>query len=269
MIDSLGDRMKLYENPKAQARFMPGLPIVARMDGRSFSNFTRHMNRPYDLRMINCMVETTMHLVEHTSALIGYTQSDEITLVFYNEDPKSQVWFDGREQKMVSQLAAQATLAFYRSICRYFGHTWADRMPSFDARVFQVPTKEEAANCLVWHEWDATKNSISMAASATFSPKQLHGKSSKDRLDMLIENGINWNNYPSGFKRGTYVKREIVQASIEGLKDLPEKHHARTNPDFQFARSVVKAVEVEPITKIQNRIGWIFNMEDPEYAFEE
>lgn len=51
--DSFGDRMKLYEGLEAQRKFMPGLPVVARLDGRGFSRFTKGMDRPFDQRMID------------------------------------------------------------------------------------------------------------------------------------------------------------------------------------------------------------------------
>ena len=38
---SFGDRMKGYEAVEAKRRFMPLLPIYARIDGKSFSKFTK------------------------------------------------------------------------------------------------------------------------------------------------------------------------------------------------------------------------------------
>lgn len=265
MTDELGDRMKSYENPEAQARFLPRIPIVARIDGRTFSKFTKGMDRPYDKRMTDAMIATTVHLVTHTGALIGYTQSDEISLIFNSDDPRSQVWFDGRKQKMVSQLAAQATLAFFIEVQKTMPE-YADRMPSFDARVFSVPTKDEAVNSLVWREWDASKNSSQMAASSMYSHRELIGKGHFDRLDMMIAKGVNWNEYPPAFKRGTYVKRELVDRTPANLADLPPKHHARTNPEMTVMRSRVAAVDVKPITKIVNRVDWVFESAAPEYA---
>ena len=108
MRDDFGDRMKMYEGMEAGRRFMPGLPIIARIDGRSFHNFTKGMNRPFDETFTNCMIETTVALVKETGANLGFAQSDEISLCWYVDNPKQQVWFDGRIQKMTSQLAAQA-----------------------------------------------------------------------------------------------------------------------------------------------------------------
>ena len=91
--DELGDRMKFYEGFETSRRFLPGLPLYARIDGRGFSKFTHGMNRPYDQRMIDAMVATTRILVEKTHATVGYCQSDEISLVWINDRHN---WFDGK-----------------------------------------------------------------------------------------------------------------------------------------------------------------------------
>jgi hypothetical protein len=73
--DALGDRMKAYEAQECSRRFLPMLPVYARIDGRNFSGFTKGMDRHYDTRMSAAMVETVKGLVEKTHAKMGYTQS--------------------------------------------------------------------------------------------------------------------------------------------------------------------------------------------------
>lgn len=260
MNDDLGDRMKLYEGIEAGRRFMPLLPVVARLDGRSFSSFTRGMDRPFDAIFSSVMIDTAVALVRDTGACMGYTQSDEITLAWYADNSKSQIWFDGRIAKMTSQLAAQATLILYTLIVERMPE-YAKRMPTFDARVWNVPNKTEGANVFVWREWDATKNSISMAASAYYSHKELMNKNSPQKHDMLHAKGVNWNDYPSFFKRGTYIQRrkELIKFSSDELDRLPAKHAARTNPDLVVERSICSVIDLPPITTITNRIEVIFD----------
>lgn len=264
--DELGDRMKMYESAETQRKFMPGIPIVARIDGRSFSKFTRGLDRPYDIAMSNAMIETTKHLVEETNACVGYTQSDEITLMWHTDDTKSQHWFNGRVFKMVSQLAAQATIAFYREVIKNFPPKYADKMPTFDARVWQVPSVEEAANVFLWREWDATKNSISMAAHHHFSHSELHKKSGREQQDMLFtQKGVNWNDYPEFFKRGTYVKRKVFTRKFtpEELENLPEHHEARKNPDIEITRSHVVELDLPPLGRLANKVGVLIGDAQP------
>lgn len=263
--DELGDRMKGYENAEAARRLMPLAPVMARIDGRCFSSFTQGMRRPYDLELSSIMLWTTVELVKETNACMGYTQSDEITLAWHSTDPKSQIWFDGRVCKMTSQLAALATLHFYMRV-----HAWnpvyADRWPTFDARVWSVPNRTEGANVFLWREWDATKNSLTMAASEYYSHKELHGKNGRDKHDMLHAKGVNWNDYPSYFKRGSYIQRRTVTMpfTAEELERLPEKHEARKNPDLLVERSTYETIDMPPFASVTNREAVIFAGATPE-----
>jgi tRNA(His) 5'-end guanylyltransferase len=260
LIDSLGDRMKLYEGMEAGRRLMPLLPALARIDGRAFHSFTSGMDRPFDAAFSACMVDTTAALVRDTGACMGYTQSDEITLAWHSRTTQIQIWFDGRVAKMTSQLAAQATLTFYRLVLERMPE-YADRLPTFDARVWNVPNRAEGANVFLWREWDATKNSVSMAASAYYSHKALMGKNSAQKHDMLRANGVNWNDYPALFKRGAYVQRRTVSVpfSDEELDRLPPKHEARTNPALVVERSVCAVVDLPPLAGVLNREAVIFD----------
>lgn len=260
MSDSLGDRMKMYERSEAGRRLMPLLPVIARIDGRAFHSFTNGMRRPFDPEFSAAMIETTVALIEETNACIGYTQSDEITLAWHSTDLKSQIWFDGRVCKMVSQLAAHATLQFFQAITHRMPQ-YASKLPTFDARVWNVPNRTEGANVFVWREWDATKNSVSMAASALYSGTELHGKNGSEKQELLFQKGVNWNDYPSYFRRGTYVQRRTVVKpfTAQEIERLPPKHEARTNPGLLVERSEIRVLDLPPITSVVNREAVIFD----------
>lgn len=51
--------MKFLEGFETSRRFLPGLPLYARIDGRGFSKFTKNMARPFDEQMVRAMVDTT------------------------------------------------------------------------------------------------------------------------------------------------------------------------------------------------------------------
>jgi tRNA(His) guanylyltransferase len=111
--ETLAKRMKEYEkNSGCQNRLIRFLPGIVRVDGRSFHSFTRGMIRPYDPALSSLMDRTTVRLIKETGALVGYTQSDEISLLLYSDNFDSQLFFDGRVQKIVSQTAAIATNYF-------------------------------------------------------------------------------------------------------------------------------------------------------------
>jgi tRNA(His) guanylyltransferase len=263
-MGNFGDRMKDYERQEAGRRFLPLLPVCARIDGKGFSKFTKGFERPFDSRMSELMCQTTAYLTQETQACIGYTQSDEISLVWYSSDAKSQIFFDRRVQKMVSVLASMTTAFFNAKIPAVIPEK-QNVLAMFDCRVWQVPTLEEAANTILWREYDATKNSISMAARHYYSHKVLYKKTGDEMQDMLFEKGVNWNDYPPFFKRGVFVqKRKVVRAfTTEELSVLPEKHEARSNHDLQVERTEYKRIDMPPFGSLANRVGVIFRGEDP------
>lgn len=220
----LGDRIKTYEKLETSDRFMPMLPIYARIDGRSFSKFTKGMTKPYDQTLSHIMMEVTKYLVEETGACIGYTQSDEISLVFFQKSMESDVFFSGKKQKMVSVLAGLATAKFVELALKFYPVECAKRLPVFDCRVFQVPSKVEAVNCFIWRSQDAVRNSIQMAGRAVFSHSELDRKNQSNILDMLLnEKGINWNDYPKFFKEGTFWQRQNYEKIVEGVPVIRSK----------------------------------------------
>lgn len=176
------------------------------------------------------MQDTMKYLCENVQGcVLGYCQSDEITLVLVDyQSREASAWFDSNIQKMVSVSASMATLAFNRFFAEEV-HTFRNRMKydddgylnkneydlwtvynkavnkgaMFDSRVFTLP-KEEVVNCLIWRQQDATRNSIQSVGQANFSDKELHGKKCNDIQDMLmLEKGINWNDFPTHLKRGS------------------------------------------------------------------
>lgn len=243
-FEALGDKHKKFEGMYYKY-FLPNIPIVVRLDGRAFHTFTKGLQRPFDLRLSGMMIETTKELVKQTHAKIGYTQSDEITLVFAGED---QPLFGGRQSKIESTLAAIASAKFNQLLPVWLPEKMG-KLPTFDARAFQYPTEELAVESLIWRETDATRNSLTMAAHAHFSHKELHGKGFRAKHDMLHSVGVNWNDYPVHFKRGVYVKRTQVESMMddETWNKIPEKHR----PGCRLViRSVVDVIAMEPVEGI-------------------
>ena len=226
--DNLGSRMKEnYEN-RAKTFLTRRTPVLLRLDGKAFHTFTKGMNRPFDKLLIETMQETTKFLCENIQGCkIGYTQSDEITLLVTDYDKLgTDAWFDYNVQKMCSISASLATLAFNR-IFREKAITsgldlYINKIDKamFDSRCFNIP-KEEVVNCFIWRQQDATKNSISMVAQYYFSDKELHGKNGSVKQDMLmLQNGVNWNDFSPTEKRGSCVVKVESEGRNKWVIDL-------------------------------------------------
>ncbi len=212
----LGDRMKGYERTETGRCFLPLLPVCARIDGKGFSRWTDGLERPYDARLSELMVATTKRLVEETQALVGYTQSDEINLLYNSEDAKRPIFLEGRVQKLTSILASMATAWFNAGVPSRIPER-ADQPALFDCRCWAMPTKEEAAEFFLWRERDATKNSLAMAARHHYPHDELLGLKTSALHDRLHDVGVNWSEYPAFFKRGVFVR----PAGEGGVIDMP------------------------------------------------
>ena len=226
--DALGTRMKTFYEQVPKTRLVRRMPVAIRLDGKAFHTFTRGFQKPFDEVLGNAMVRTMEYLCKNIQGCVfAYQQSDEITLLLIDyQTLDTCAWFDYEIQKMCSISASMATIAFNK----YFfeeARDWYNRqLPStlqceqnivkqwkvykiaaekgamFDARCFNIP-KEEVTNLIYWRQLDATRNSIQMVGQANFSHNELQGKSCNMIQDMLHEQrGINWNDYPTRWKRG-------------------------------------------------------------------
>jgi len=69
--------------------------MVARIDGRCFTRLTKEIHQfdaPYDIRFRDIMVETVKHLMNCGFKMVyGYTQSDEISLLFHPDENTFQL----------------------------------------------------------------------------------------------------------------------------------------------------------------------------------
>lgn len=278
--DDLGTRMKTFYEGIPKTRLMRRCPVAIRIDGKAFHIFTRGFNKPFDEVLIEAMQETMRYLCENIQGcVLGYTQSDEITLIIVDyKKLNSSAWFDYEVQKMCSIAASMATMAFNNFFKEgitkensAFTDEWSDngdfnpkykdeelnklwithkraseKGAMFDARCFNIP-KEEVTNLIYWRQLDASRNSIQMVGQANFSHKELQNKSCNQIQDMLMEQkGINWNNLPIYQKRGSCC-----------IKIKNQIDEVMTNEQQKFGEDkVTKIVSIE-------KSRWIIDKEIP------
>ena len=212
----LAVRMKRYEQA-SKTYLTRRMPVVIRIDGKAFHTFTRGFKRPFDDTLRYAMKNTMKYLCANIQGcVLGYTQSDEITLVLVDyKTHTSEAWFDYNVQKMCSVGASMATMAFNRFFSEIISigksqevYAKVQNQAMFDCRAFNVPT-EDVCNNLIWRQQDATRNSIQLVGQAYFSQKELHGKNCNEIQDMLmVQKGINWNDYLAEYKRGVCCIKE-------------------------------------------------------------
>lgn len=255
-LKNIGDRMKQYERDCMGSSLMPFLPTIVRLDGRAFHSFTAGLDRPLDATFQSMMIDTTKFLVEQSNALMGYVQSDEISLLLYSGSLEGDIFFGAKKFKIVSILAAMASVRFNRLCQERLPHK-AHMDPLFDARVFQVPTKDEAVNAFKWRWKDALKNSVSMVAQANFSHKQLHKKSTTTKIEMLLEKDVDWHQFDPGFRYGVFVRRNktLEKFTPDEVASLPPKHDYFKNPDLVIERAVIKQFSSDKPLNVKQLFG--------------
>ena len=241
----LAVRMKMYESV-SRNYLTRRIPVIIRVDGKAFHSFTAGMKRPFDDDiLLESMRQTMMYLCEHIQGcVLGYTQSDEITLVLQDyKTIHTQPWFEYNVQKCTSVAASMATMAFNkffeRNVADGYEHRYDVKdecsMPydlykaytdainkgaMFDARIFNVPI-DDVCNNLIWRQQDAVRNSIQQVGQAYFSHKELHLKSCNMIQDMLMtQKGINWNDFPVHLKRGSCCVRRDRERKIPNSGEI-------------------------------------------------
>ena len=236
--DDLGVRMKTFYEQIPKTKLMRRCPVAIRVDGKAFHTFTRGFHKPFDEVLIKSMQETMKYLCENIQGcVLGYTQSDEITLILVDyKKLTSSAWFDYEVQKICSIAASMATMAFNKffrdNVGDYLYENYddqyladyiktlqnaVDKGAMFDARCFNIP-KEEVTNLVYWRQLDASRNSIQMVGQANFSHKELQNKSCNDIQDMLMtQKGINWNDLPTYQKRGSCCVRNKIVIESDGV----------------------------------------------------
>ena len=265
--DDLGVRMKTFYEQIPKIKLMRRCPVAIRIDGKAFHTFTRGFQKPFDEVLIKSMQETMKYLCENIQGcVLGYTQSDEITLILVDyKKLTSSAWFDYEVQKMCSIAASMATMAFNNIFSKYvkgfdlalaYNDNGIDTEENrklweiynkavkkgamFDARCFNIP-KEEVTNNFYWRQLDASRNSIQMVGQANFSHKELQNKSCNDIQDMLMtQKGINWNDLPIYQKRGSCCVRNKI---------------------ILFRGSIMETAQLRDTSKSENE--WIIDTEIP------
>lgn len=213
---SLRDRMTGYELV-SKSTLTKRVPVVIRIDGKAFHTFTNGLNKPFDSIIEGAMLDTMKYLCENVqNCVIGYTQSDEISLVLCDyEKVTTSSWFDYEIQKICSVVASMTTLAFnkafesqirkkssseYVNIALY--ESKLDMGALFDARVINVPLFE-VNNYMIYRQKDATRNSVQGLAQSLYSQSEISGINTLSLQDkMFTEKGVNWNELTTYQKRG-------------------------------------------------------------------
>ena len=218
-FDEFDKKMRVYEESLDQY-ILPDMYIVARLDGRSFTNLTKktcNFEAPFDTKFRDLMVDTVKALMECGFRIVyGYTESDEISLLFHPDDNT----FGRKVRKLNTTLAGEASAAFSLAL---------GRTATFDCRIVPLPNKDRVADYFVWRQEDSHRNSLNAhcywalrkeGEDQNLATVELEGKSVAYKNELLFQKGINYNDLPSWQKRGIGVYfQDVSKEGYNPVKD--------------------------------------------------
>jgi tRNA(His) guanylyltransferase len=207
-FDELDSRMRVFETAHDHC-VLPGIYMVARLDGRNFTRLTKEVQQfeaPFDVRFRDIMLTTIEHLMTCGFGIVyGFAQSDEISLLFKRDEQT----FGRKLRKLNSILAGEASAKFSLEL---------GAIGVFDCRISQLPTTEHVLDYFRWRQEDAHRNGLNAhcywllrkeGKSINEATKALVGLSVAAKNEMLFSRGINFNDLPAWQKRGVGVYWEI------------------------------------------------------------
>jgi tRNA(His) guanylyltransferase len=219
-FDDLDARLRIFETAHDHCA-LPGLYLVARLDGRGFTRLTKEVHSfeaPFDERMRDYMAATTRHLLDCGFRMVyGYTQSDEISLLLHPDEDS----FGRKLRKYTSVLAGEASAAFSLQL---------GAMGVFDCRISQLPRQADVVDYFRWRQEDAGRNSLNAHCywllrkrghSVAEATAQVKGLRTAAKHDLLFAQGINYNDLPAWQKRGVGFYWEDYQKT--GLNPLTQQ----------------------------------------------
>jgi len=250
-FDDLDQKMRVFEELN-DAYILPGIFIVARLDGRSFTRLTKEVHKfeaPYDTKFRDYMIETVKHLMSCGFRIIyGYAQSDEISLLFHPDENSFQRKIRKLNSVLAGEASAKISLLLHDIAC-------------FDCRISQLPNIELVVDYFRWRNEDAHRNALNShcywllrkkGEKATAAANFLNRKTVAEKNELLFQHGINFNDLPNWQKRGmgfyweTYEKAgynprssEMVKAERRQIKvdlDLPMREQYS-----DFIRKMIRA----------------------------
>lgn len=150
--------------------------LIIRCDMKNSKRATSKLRKPFDDDFTNAMKSTLVKWHDIHRPTLSYTQSDEISFIFFD----AANLYNLRREKITSLVAAQVSV--------YFNHFMKTQFEIFDCRVFNVPTKEDCFEYLLWRNYyDGQNYSIGRVARQFFSLEELHKKNALDVVGMIRE----------------------------------------------------------------------------------
>ncbi|KAI9660922.1 MAG: tRNA-His guanylyltransferase [Bathelium mastoideum] len=208
--------------------------------------------KPNDKRALDLMNAAAEGVMRELSDLVlAYGVSDEFRWardkLLDLQDPfifhKDCTLFERRESKLITTIVSTFT--------SYYVHLWptfftdkplSPPLPSFDGRAVLYPNDQLLRDYMSWRQVDCHINNLYNTTfwnliqkggmNGTDAEKALLGTVSSDKNEILFSRfGINYNNEPEMFKKGSLLYRDYTSSSSSPSALDGASSNSETNPD--------------------------------------
>ncbi|XP_075156109.1 tRNA-histidine guanylyltransferase [Haematobia irritans] len=217
MACSRYEYVKGYETDDS---ILPNVWIVVRVDGKGFHKFSKihDFEKPNDEKALNLMNNAAQTVMEEfRDIILSYGQSDEYSFIFRKETNV----FNRRSAKLLSYVTSLFTSSYVMNWSNWMGEKKLQYPPCFDGRVVLYPSDQNLRDYLSWRQADVHINNLYNTAFWNLviqsgltnqeAEAELRGTFSADKNELLFSRfGINYNNLPAMFRKGTILLRKRV-----------------------------------------------------------
>lgn len=249
---SLADRMKSYEK-EWRTVLDPNKYYILRLDGRSFSKYTKRFVKPYDTNLMHYMNKAGEAVSREMNSMLTYIQSDEISVFFHSpkkECKSDEMYFGGKNDKILTVSTSIVSNTFNKSYLtdllledsleqmRGGDGTFSianHKFAEFDCRIIELPNLGEVINYFIWRQKDWIRNSVFMLGYNNFNNKSLNGINTRDlKIKILNEKGIDWNALSDDIKFGRIIQKTYYDKYIEQIDDTVQRSQYVAEPAMRF-----------------------------------
>lgn len=212
---------------------LPETYIVVRIDGKKFHEFSKHYNfeKPNDERALKLMNASAKNVVlkYKNDVVLAFGESDEYSFIL----KKDTSLFKRRRDKLSSLFVSLFTANYVALWSKFFPGTALDykHLPFFDSRCVCYPNLSTIKDYLCWRYVDTHINNlyntvfwqliIKCGLTPQESEQKLCGTLSSDKQEILFTDcGINYNDEPNMFKKGSLVTNKGEVCHIDVVKQI-------------------------------------------------
>lgn len=243
----------------------PNNYIVIRLDGISFSKYTRNVcqEKPFDSIFNNAMSDAARACQARVNALFTYVQSDEITLVIAPTlTPNSAHIYGGRTHKIITDMASLASVYFDRHMFDCSNRAKMMAPGNFDGRCFITDSLDDVILLLYSRVHSCYRNIISMAATEILSSNARHGVSTRELIAALAAHNTPIEQYSDRIRFGEMLVRSkiAIPPNDPRWNDVPTAHRP-TEPVIRAVLNNHTPRNVNDYNAFQEEcMGWIQNV---------